>query len=376
MTRMYIPIPIRLALRNLIIMMRERQIDAPTVNIHHPAQHLTAHDRALDVPPRPPRPPRTLPARLPLLTRFPQGEILRVFLLLWQPAATHCRRQRARPAARQRTLAVSNQRFIPATPRLQLRVVVPSTLVGCDIKVDAAVGGGIGKALGHELLNEGYVLGNELGDAGDGRWGEDVERAHVLVEVAFPVCGELGEDVLGVGTVFVQTVEVGEENRGGGGVEGLSFFGGAGEGSGCGEEGVEVHLELRGRLVQGDFLFGLGVRVGFAGFLFGNDGCEVCVGSVSPCGELFGGDSIPVGVASDLGVEVGYPGRRHTVQDRGSNRGALGDEFVEEVLLAGTEDNLLVPKLPLAAVQSSHETQPTLSSTSVTFCTNFTSKPK
>lgn len=109
--------------------------------------------------------------------------------------------------------------------------MVPGAFVSRDIEVDGTVGGRVGEALVHELLDETDVLGDELGDAGDSGRGEDVERAHVFAEMALPVGRKLGEYVLRVGSVFVEGVEVGKENGGGGGVE--RFGGGsvAGEGS-------------------------------------------------------------------------------------------------------------------------------------------------
>lgn len=93
----HIPIPICLALRNLIVVVRKRQINPTRVNIYHFPQNLRAHDRALDMPARPALPPRTLPARLALLARLPEGKILRTLLLFWERLPTdRRRRQRGR----------------------------------------------------------------------------------------------------------------------------------------------------------------------------------------------------------------------------------------------------------------------------------------
>ena len=42
----------RLALRQLVLVVREGQVNAAAVDVHRAAQHVAAHDAALDVPPR------------------------------------------------------------------------------------------------------------------------------------------------------------------------------------------------------------------------------------------------------------------------------------------------------------------------------------
>lgn len=220
--------------------------------------------------------------------------------------------------------------------------MVSSALVGCDVKVDGAVSSGIGETLADELLDEAHVLGNELGDAGDGGRGEDVERAHVLVEMALPVGRELREHVLRVGAILVERVEVGEEDGGGGEIEGFGGRSVAAEGPRGREQRRQMHLELGRILVESDVLFGgLGRRAGFARFFLGYDGREACVGLFGPRLEARGGDDISVGVAGDLGVEVGRPGGGNASDHIGRDGRVLSGEFVEQMLLAGAEDNLL-----------------------------------
>lgn len=110
--------------------------------------------------------------------------------------------------------------------------MVPGALVSRNIEVDGTVGSRVGEALAHEFLDETDVLGDELGDTGDGGRGEDVERAHVFAKMALPIGRKLGEYFLRVGSVLVERVEVGEENRGGGGVERFGGRSVASEGSG------------------------------------------------------------------------------------------------------------------------------------------------
>src|SRR5581483_1531358 len=67
-----------LALRNLILVMWECQIDAAGMDIELLAQVFRCHRRALDMPAGEANAPGTLPVHLPiLLTAFPQREILR-----------------------------------------------------------------------------------------------------------------------------------------------------------------------------------------------------------------------------------------------------------------------------------------------------------
>ena len=70
-------------LRQLILMVRETQIQTATVNIETRTQILTSHRRALQVPARTAATPRRLPRssqRLTLLITLPQGKITRVTL--------------------------------------------------------------------------------------------------------------------------------------------------------------------------------------------------------------------------------------------------------------------------------------------------------
>src|SRR5215204_7190048 len=65
----------RLALRDLILMVREDEIGAAAVDIDLPTEIGRAHRRAFDVPAGSPRPPRRLPARLARFGSFPEREV-------------------------------------------------------------------------------------------------------------------------------------------------------------------------------------------------------------------------------------------------------------------------------------------------------------
>lgn len=56
---------------------------------------------------------------------------------------------------------------------------------------------------------------------------------------------------------------------------------------------------------------------------------------------LGGNDGGFVGVGGDLGVEVGRPSGGDALDNFGRDGRVLGGKFVEEMLLAGAEDNLL-----------------------------------
>src|SRR5947208_12878882 len=80
----------RLALRALVLMVREDVVDSTSVNVELRAEVLGTHRRTFDVPPREPATPRALPHQLgpARLRRLPQREIARV-LLEWIGLCPH-----------------------------------------------------------------------------------------------------------------------------------------------------------------------------------------------------------------------------------------------------------------------------------------------
>ena len=69
------------ALRDLVLMMREDQVEAAGMDVEGLAQMLGAHRRAFDVPARPPPAPRTRPSGLGVGRGLPQHEVGGVLLV-------------------------------------------------------------------------------------------------------------------------------------------------------------------------------------------------------------------------------------------------------------------------------------------------------
>src|SRR5581483_4104916 len=70
-------------LRDLVLVVRENEVEPAAVDLEDRAEELLRHRRALDVPARPAGPPRRLPERvLALLVRLPEREVARILLQL------------------------------------------------------------------------------------------------------------------------------------------------------------------------------------------------------------------------------------------------------------------------------------------------------
>ena len=69
------------ALRDLVLVVRELQVDPAAVNVETLAQQRQRHGRAFDMPPRPPPAPGRLPPRLIVGGWLPQDEIHRILLV-------------------------------------------------------------------------------------------------------------------------------------------------------------------------------------------------------------------------------------------------------------------------------------------------------
>ncbi len=69
------------ALRDLVLVVREDQVEAAAVDVEGLAQRVLAHRRAFDVPAGPAAAPRAVPAGLVRGRRLPQHEIAGVFLV-------------------------------------------------------------------------------------------------------------------------------------------------------------------------------------------------------------------------------------------------------------------------------------------------------
>lgn len=68
-------------LGDLVLVMRENQVDAAAVDVEDVAEIAPAHRRAFDVPAGSPATPGAIPARLVLGGELPEHEIARVFLV-------------------------------------------------------------------------------------------------------------------------------------------------------------------------------------------------------------------------------------------------------------------------------------------------------
>ena len=70
-----------LCLSQLIVMMRELEVHAASMNIHGHSMYAGGHDGALDMPARPARTPGGVPGGLSRLGRLPQSKIIWAALL-------------------------------------------------------------------------------------------------------------------------------------------------------------------------------------------------------------------------------------------------------------------------------------------------------
>ncbi len=70
----------RLALCDLVLVVRKHQVRAATMDVERLAQAAGGHHRTLDMPTGTPRAPRRIPARLARLGALPQYEVQRIFL--------------------------------------------------------------------------------------------------------------------------------------------------------------------------------------------------------------------------------------------------------------------------------------------------------
>src|SRR5580700_1499523 len=73
----------RLRLRDLVLMMREDQIDPAGVYVESLTQVLHRHRGAFDVPARPARPDLAIPEWLAVFWRFPKNEVASIGLVIF-----------------------------------------------------------------------------------------------------------------------------------------------------------------------------------------------------------------------------------------------------------------------------------------------------
>src|SRR5438477_12811874 len=68
-------------LRELVLVVREHEVEPTAVDLEHGAEELLGHHRALDVPPRTAPSPRRIPCGVfARLVRLPEREVTRILL--------------------------------------------------------------------------------------------------------------------------------------------------------------------------------------------------------------------------------------------------------------------------------------------------------
>mmetsp|Transcript_10080 Transcript_10080/g.40882 ORF Transcript_10080/g.40882 Transcript_10080/m.40882 type:complete len:728 (-) Transcript_10080:26-2209(-) len=181
----------RVGLRELVVVVRELEVDAAAVDVDAaaPTDRRFDHRRALDVPPGPPRAPRRRPRRLARLGGFPDGEVFGVLLELL-----------GRRRVGQRAFTLGEQRRRPDGLGHELAVLEPRRYKCGRVEVDAAQFVVVGvvavgtvavrEAARDEALDEGHDLGDVLGHARQRRRPLDVERGHVAQEGRLPLARE------------------------------------------------------------------------------------------------------------------------------------------------------------------------------------------
>ena len=146
----------RLALGDLVLVVREDEVAAAAVHVEAGAQVAQAHGRALDVPAGAPHAPRALPGRLARLGGLPDGEVERVLLA---------------------GLGVDAHALFELVDALPAELAV--LVEAAHPEVDAAVSL-VGVAAGDELADEVDDLGDGLGGPGLHVGARDAEPVGVL----------------------------------------------------------------------------------------------------------------------------------------------------------------------------------------------------
>ena len=177
-----------LALRNLVLVMREDEILAAAMDIQRLAEVLHAHRGALDVPARAAHAPRGLPRRLARLLRLPDGEIHRMALVRVN---------------------------VDARAALQILEVLAAELAvageSLRVVVHVAVVAGVGQPLVDQLFNQRDDIRDMLGRARVDRRALDAQRVRVgVVFLDEAVAQLLDGDALLVGAADHLVVDIRE----------------------------------------------------------------------------------------------------------------------------------------------------------------------
>mmetsp|Transcript_38830 Transcript_38830/g.93235 ORF Transcript_38830/g.93235 Transcript_38830/m.93235 type:complete len:371 (-) Transcript_38830:334-1446(-) len=173
---------VRLALGHLIVVVRELQITASTVNIHAVPEHVAGHHRALDMPPWPPGSPWGRPAGLPGFRLFPQSEVVLMPLLTGH-------------LGRQRTLTFRDVSSSSLASRGNKLGVVVSFLEVLRVKVDRPVRS-VCKAFSNRLLDEINNIWDVLRDSCQHISITDLQGPHILKPRHFEASRVLLKDCL------------------------------------------------------------------------------------------------------------------------------------------------------------------------------------
>ncbi len=141
----------RLALGDLVLMVREYEVNSSGMDVEGRAEIGHAHGRALDVPARPSRSDGRIPAGLFVLGPLPESEVADVILAVLV---------RLDSLADAHPLGIESGQSTVGRP-------------GCDPEEDRAVVSPIGMAAFEQLLDQRHHLGNVLG-----RTRHHVRRGH------------------------------------------------------------------------------------------------------------------------------------------------------------------------------------------------------
>mmetsp|Transcript_5645 Transcript_5645/g.13597 ORF Transcript_5645/g.13597 Transcript_5645/m.13597 type:complete len:247 (-) Transcript_5645:479-1219(-) len=171
---------VRLGLSELVVVVREAQIDSSAVDVQGISEHLRGHDTALDVPARPTSPPRTVPRRFAGLALLPEREVCVGALPL---------------RGAQRPLSLRQRRGHRRLAPRQLAVAMRVTELA-DVEVDRALGL-IGEVVGDDLFNVLDDLGHELCHTREHIRHPDPEGVHVF-DVLLLVVRSVRPENLGV----------------------------------------------------------------------------------------------------------------------------------------------------------------------------------
>lgn len=189
----------RLTLGELVVVVREGQIDTARVDIHLLTKLIRRHDRALDMPTRATIAPWTLPVGLAGFRFLPQRKVTGALF--------------STGGLGQRAFSFLLQSLVVFALRAQSGIGIPVFLERRDVEVNGALRL-IRIALLHETLDESDDLGQILGDSGQVIGSENIQRVHVRREFLLHGLGEVRVNglVVDVDGLLVERVEIGQEN--------------------------------------------------------------------------------------------------------------------------------------------------------------------